>query len=104
MWNLITFATAGVYDEPSLFWHLKEFTIDLVRWNVKNSQRKDIVMLPPNFRKQTTEVLLPAGEMPMHRHNANAFDLDDGENGLTELAGDEYLLPYWMARYLKVIE
>lgn len=104
LWNLISFATAGIYDEPSVFWHLKEFPIDLVRWNVKNSQRKDIVLLPENFRKQTTEVLLPAGEMPMHRHNSNAFELDDGENGLTELAGDEYLLPYWMARYLKVIE
>jgi hypothetical protein len=104
LWNLITFATAGTYDESSVNWHLKEFPMDLVRWNIKNSHRKDIVMLPPNFRKQTTEVLLPAGEMPMHRHNANAFDLDDGENGMTELAGDEYLLPYWMARYLKVIK
>ncbi|MEJ7586690.1 MAG: hypothetical protein WKI04_03920 [Ferruginibacter sp.] len=104
LWNLIAFATAGTYDETSVHWHLKEFPIDLVRWNVKNSQRKDIVMLPPNFRKQTTAVLLPAGEMPMHRHNANPFDLDDGENGMSELAGDEYLLPYWLARYLKVIE
>jgi len=104
LWNLITFATAGTFDEPSVFWHLKEFPMDLVRWNIKNSHRKDIVMLPPNFRKQTTEVLLPAGEMPMHRHNANAFDLDDGENGMSELAGDEYLLPYWMGRYLSVIK
>ena len=61
-------------------------------------------MLPPNFRKQTTEVLLPTGEVPLNRHNSNAFILDGGENGLSELAGDEYLLPYWMARYLKVIE
>ncbi len=40
----------------------------------------------------------------MHRHNANAFNLDSKEQGTSELAGDEYLLPYWMARYLKVIE
>ena len=104
LWNLISYATAGTYDEPSVLWHFKEYPIDLVRWNVKNSQRKDIVLLPPNFRKQSTEVLLPAGEMPMHRHNSNAFILDGGEDGLAELAGDEYLLPYWMARYLKVIE
>ncbi len=104
LWNLITFATAGIYDEPSVFWHLKEFPTDLVRWNIKNSHRKDIVLLPPNFRKQTTEVLLPNGEVPLNRHNSNAFILDGGEDGLAELAGDEYLLPYWMARYLKVIE
>jgi hypothetical protein len=30
--------------------------------------------------------------------------LDGGENGMSELAGDEYLLPYWMARYLKVLQ
>ena len=104
LWNLITFATAGTFDEPSVFWHLKEFPMDLVRWDVKNSHRKDIVMLPPNFRKQSTEVLLPTGEVSLNRHNSNAFDLDGGENGMSELAGDEYLLPYWMARYLKVIE
>jgi hypothetical protein len=75
-----------------------------VRWKVKNSDRKDIERLPPNFRNQTTKELLPPGELPMHRHNANSFTLDGGDNGMSELAGDEYLLPYWMARYLKVID
>ncbi|MBZ5856012.1 ligand-binding sensor domain-containing protein [Flavihumibacter profundi] len=104
LWNLISLATAGVCDAPSVNWHLQEYPLDLVRWNVKNSHRKDIVLLPANFRKQSTEVLLPPGERPMNRHNANAFELDGGENGMSELAGDEYLLPYWMGRYLKVIE
>lgn len=104
LWNLITFATAGSIDEPSVMWHLREFPIDLVRWGVHNSHRKDIEMMPPNFRKQSTKVLLPPGEAPMHRHNANPFDLDGGDNGMSELAGDEYLLPYWMGRYLKQIE
>jgi hypothetical protein len=103
LWNLISLATAGTMDQPSVFWHLREFPMDLVRWNIQNSHRKDIVLLPPNFRKQTTMTLLPPGEQPMHRHNANPFELDGGENGLSELAGDEYLLPYWMARYLKLI-
>ncbi|MEP7257662.1 MAG: hypothetical protein ABI687_04730 [Flavitalea sp.] len=104
VWNLITLGTIGTFDKASTIWQLREFPMDLIRWDVKNSHRKDIVLLPPNFRNQTTEKLLPPGEMPMHRHNANAFDLDDGEGGKTELAGDEYLLPYWMARYLKVIQ
>lgn len=104
LWNLVTFATAGKYDTPSVDWFLKEFPMDLVGWDIQNSNRKDIELLPPNYRKQTTAVLLPAGEVPMHRHNTNAFILDGGEGGLTELAGDEYLLPYWMARYLKMID
>ena len=86
------------------YWVLYHYPMDLVRWNVKNSQRKDIVLLPSNFRNQLTKDLLPPGETPVHRHNANAFALDGGEGGLSELAGDEYLLPYWMARYLKVID
>jgi hypothetical protein len=104
VWNLITLGTIGTYDKPSTLWHLQEFPMDLIRWNVKNSHRKDIIMLPPNFRNQLTKKLLPPGEAPVHRHNANAFQLDGGEGGMSELAGDEYLLPYWMARYLKVIQ
>jgi hypothetical protein len=103
VWNLICLGTIGIYDKSSTLWHMREFPMDLVRWDIKNSHRKDIELLPPNFRNQTTKVLLPPGEAPMHRHNSNAFDLDDGEGGMSELAGDEYLLPYWMARYLKVI-
>jgi len=38
------------------------------------------------------------------RWNGNPFVLDGGNGGLTELAGDEFLLPYWMARHLKLIE
>jgi hypothetical protein len=104
LWNLITLGTIGVYDAPSVQWHLQEYPVDLVRWSVHNSHRKDIELLPENFRKQTTKVLLPPGERPMNRHNANAFELDGGENGRSELAGDEYLLPYWLGRYLKVIQ
>jgi hypothetical protein len=104
VWNLITYGTIGVMDKPSTIWSMREFPMDLVRWKVKNSDRKDIERLPPNFRNQTTKELLPPGELPMHRHNANSFTLDGGDNGMSELAGDEYLLPYWMARYLKVID
>lgn len=104
LWNLITLGTAGKFDSASVFWHLREFPMDLVRWDVRNSQRKDIEFLPPNFRSQYTKVLLPPGEKPIHRHNTNTFVLDGGDHGMTELAGDEYLLPYWMARYLKVLQ
>jgi len=104
LWNLIALGTEGSFDKASAIWHMQEFPMDLIRWDVKNSHRKDIVLLPHNFRNQLTQDLLPPDETPIHRHNANAFQLDGGEGGKTELAGDEYLLPYWMARYLKVIE
>ncbi|MBS1609349.1 MAG: hypothetical protein JSS70_11445 [Bacteroidetes bacterium] len=104
VWNLISYATCGSFDRASALWHLQEYPLDLIRWTIKNSHRKDLVWLPDNFRKQYTKDLLPPGEAPMHRHNANSFELDGGDGGSSELAGDEYLLPYWMARYLKVID
>jgi len=104
LWNLISFATAGTIDKESTLWHLREYPRDQITWTIRNSHRKDLDFLPPNIRNQTTKELLPPGEQPTHRHNSNAFNLDSGGGGRSELAGDEYLLPYWMARWLHVID
>jgi hypothetical protein len=104
LWNLISKGTAGVYDKESTIWYLQEFPMDMINWTVKNADRKDLESLPPNLRDQKTKTLLPYSEQPTHRHNVNPFFLDGGDGGHSELAGDEYLLPYWMARYLKVIQ
>lgn len=103
LWNLITYGTSGDIDLPSVQWHLREFQLDMIRWDVKNSHRKDLEFLEPNFRDQITRELIPPGERETVRHNANPFELDDGNGGIRSLAGDEYLLPYWMGRYLEVI-
>ncbi len=103
LWNLIAYSTAGCADPGDFFWQLREYPTDLVEWDIRNSHRHDLEWLPRNIRNQYTRELLPPGEQPMHRHNANAFRLDGGSGGHTELAGDEYLLPYWMARYLKLL-
>lgn len=103
LWNLIAYSTSGGMDLESVQWHLREFQLDMVRWDVRNSHRGDLEFLEPNFRGQTTKELLPPGERETIRHNANPFDLDEGNGGMRELAGDEYLLPYWMGRYLNVI-
>ena len=104
LWEMLTYGVSGDMNLESVLWDLREFNIDLVRYSTKNSHRKDIELLPENFREQTTKVLLHHGEREMHRHNANPFTLDNGGSGYSRLAGDEFLLPYWMARYLKVIE
>ena len=36
--------------------------MDLISWNVGNSHRKDIIRVQDNFRKQSTEVVLPPSE------------------------------------------
>jgi hypothetical protein len=103
-WNIFTALTGtSDFDLEEAAWYLREHPLDLIHWRVENSHRKDIELLEPNFRKQTTKNVLRPGELPINRHNANRFDLDDG-NGRSEYsAGDIWLLPYWMGRYLEVI-
>jgi len=104
LWEMLTYAVTGKCDTESLLYFLREFNIDLDRYSTKNSHRKDLEFLPENFRDQKTKELLYPGERQMQRHNSNPFTLDEGGGRRTRLAGDEYLLPYWMARYYKIIE
>ncbi len=104
-WNIFTALTGSDnFDLNEAVWYLQEYPLDLIHWTVTNSHRKDIELMEPNFRRQTTKEVLPASELPVSRHNANRFDLDGGDNGASEYsAGDIWLLPYWMGRYLNVI-
>lgn len=108
LWNLLTFGTSGEIDLKSTIWYLQGFPKDRNRYRVQNSHRKDLEFLPmdplTNFREQTTTELIPKMERPLNRHNNNEFLIDGGSGADQTLTGDEFLLPYWMARYLKVIE
>jgi len=106
-WNIFT-AMLGDrdYDLKEAVWYLQEYPLDMINWDIMNSQRKDIEKITtPNFRNQTLTEVLPPDECPVHRHNGNMFHIDrKGGNGNgEESAGDIWLLPYWMGRYLGVI-
>ncbi|MCD9019699.1 ligand-binding sensor domain-containing protein [Parachryseolinea silvisoli] len=104
-WNIMTAVTGTQqFDLDEAVWYLQEYPLDLVSWDVKNSDRGDIVKIDTNFRKQYTAEVLPPDELGISRHNANRFELDGGNGGASEYsAGDIWLLPYWMGRYLGVI-
>jgi hypothetical protein len=105
LWNIMT-AIVGKpeVDLKEAVWYLQEYPLDLINWNVKNSQRKDIEFIAPNFRKQTIKEVLSPKELPISRHNSNRFDLDEnGRGGSENSAGDIWLLPYWIGRYFGVI-
>jgi hypothetical protein len=105
-WNIFTALTGtNEFDLKEAIWYLQEHPLDLIDWRIRNSHRKDIEMIEPNFRKQTTREVLPPDERPIQRHNGNTFTLDrTHSNGSSEhSAGDIWLLPYWMGRYLGVI-
>ena len=104
-WNIFTAVTGTPqFDLKESVWYLQEYPMDLIDWKIQNSQRKDIEKLDDNFRKQSTKEVLPPDERPIQRHNGNMFTLDRRGDGRSEhSAGDIWLLPYWMGRYLKVI-
>ena len=104
-WNIFTALTGTPnFDLPEAVWYLKEYPLDLIDWAIKNSHRQDIKLIDPNFRGQTTAEVLPPDERPIRRHNANTFQLDSNGKGSSEnSAGDIWLLPYWMGRWLGVI-
>jgi len=105
LWNIMTAITGKPeIDLNEAIWYLQEYPLDLINWTVINSQRKDIEFVAPNFRKQTLKEVLSPKELPITRHNANRFQLDENNQGTSEnSAGDIWLLPYWLGRYLGVI-
>jgi hypothetical protein len=105
LWNIMT-AISGVkkIDLDEAVWYLQEYPLDLINWTVSAGHRSDIEKIGPNFRGQTTKEVLPPDELPISRHNSNRFDLDGSGAGRSEYsAGDIWLLPYWIGRYLEVI-
>lgn len=102
LWSTIQYAISGDIDLESTIWHLQEFPWDLTPYGMKNSHRKDLEYLPENLRGQTTPELISPAERRAHRHNSNPFKLDASDSH-EMLVGDEFLLPYWMGRYLGLI-
>jgi hypothetical protein len=90
-------------DVDGALWILRRFPLDMVDWTMLNSHRLDVTKLGEDFRQESLVELLPPGERRITRWNGHPFVLDGGSGGRIELAGDEFLLPYWMGRYLKVI-
>ena len=105
LWNIMTAITGKPeIDLNEAIWYLQEYPLDLINWTVINSHRKDIEFVAPNFRNQTIKEVLSPKELPITRHNANRFQLDENSRGASEnSAGDIWLLPYWIGRYLGVI-
>lgn len=107
LWNIFTALTGTAnFDLKEAIWYLQEHPLDLISWEIANSHRQDIEKMAPNFRSQTIMDVLPPDERPIQRHNANMFNLDrkSGNGNYEHSAGDIWLLPYWLGRYLGVIK
>ncbi len=105
LWNIMTAITGTKnIDLKEAIWYLREYPLDLIDWSIDADQRKDIEKIEPNFRRQTISEVLPPDELRISRHNGNRFDMRERGGGRAEYsAGDIWLLPYWIGRYLNII-
>lgn len=104
LWNFCYAMTgAKEFGLDDSIWTLKEWPLDMIQFAVENSHRKDIEYIDVNFWGQITKEILPPDERPELKHNRNLFKLDAGDRASELSAGDTFLFPYWMGRYLGVI-
>lgn len=103
IWNFIA-AACGVkpVDVAGSVWTLRGMPLDTIAWRMSNSHRGDITRLPDNFAKREMKELLPPGERLIARINTQPFILDHGDDAI-DFPGDEYLLGYWLGRYVGAI-
>ena len=103
IWNFIA-AACGVtdFDAAGSVWTLRGTPLDTIAWRVTNSHRKDLTKLPANFMHREMKELLPPGERLIARINTQPFILDQGDDA-TDFPGDEFLLGYWLSRYVGAI-
>ncbi|HOV31826.1 MAG TPA: hypothetical protein PLX23_00505 [Candidatus Hydrogenedens sp.] len=84
---------------------LREIPFDLINWTVDNSNREDIHLVrEPILEHIQTSRLLPPGETGVIRWDKNRWQAVQGDGGTTEWASTFYLFPYWLGRYLGLIE
>jgi len=108
LWNVIYAAGSGAreWDRAESVRTLFEIPMDTITWTVRNSPRLDVPMdpLPDRFGHHQALLVLPSSELPMSKWNGNPYNVDGGNGGRSEDDGAYFLLPYWMARYHKLID
>jgi hypothetical protein len=105
-WNNVHAYNTGAPQEAELIktlrW-LRLAPVDMVRWNVLNSNRRDLVPAPEAFgegkMQRSDGRIIPYDERACDRWNTDQFKVDGGHDGRLEMDGADVLDPYWMARY-----
>lgn len=110
LWALVR-ATTG-FDDPDLVrdlrgW-LRRAPVDMIRWDMHNSHRRDVVPIerpfdPAGGGLRSDGRPIPYDERRCDRFNTDQYRLDGGMGGMVEMDGAEVLLCYWMARLFGIL-
>jgi hypothetical protein len=89
--------------------------LDLIDWDVQNSNRWDCFAQPYGDRGDITQSIMydihPVTERQIQHWNINPFLFESGTSknnpysngGYVEYSSTEWLLPYWMMRFYDLI-
>jgi len=106
IWNYI--ASIGLEKNCGLevaMDEMQQIPLDIRSWPMYNSHRWDIRKSTINdrfFKPQATKPI-PTAERAISKWNSNTYQMDGGGDGLSEDDGAFFLLPYWMARFHKLL-
>ncbi len=84
---------------------LRRWPLDLRQFATRNSHRDDVIVDPRSSRHGNQTLLEPVSmdeRVPM-KWNHDPYVADSGGDGRHEESGAEWLMPYWMAVYHKLI-
>jgi hypothetical protein len=104
-WNISHYENGGDLETLELTrrW-LQLAPVDMVRWNIDNEARKDVVPVDSDWYRTIAERRsdgrpIPYDERPCDRWNTDQFQASGGLGGWIEMDGADVLEPYWAARY-----
>lgn len=107
IWNYI--ASIGLVKDCGISVaeeEMQQIPLDIRNWRMMNSHRWDIQKstIYDRFFKPQAVKPIPTLERAISKWNSNTYQMDAGGDGLSEDDGAYYLLPYWMARYHKLLK
>ncbi|MBD0776763.1 regulator [Maribacter sp. ANRC-HE7] len=82
---------------------LKDAPLDLVDWNIDNGKREDLKVVREPILEELQVALRPPSESRAVRWDNNIYEAVVG-NPAQEKEPVYWLLPYWMGRYLNLIQ
>ena len=102
-WDMVNAVVGGESPDVSyaLRW-LRLAPVDMIRWDIHNSQRLDLVPSPAPHDDgaiRTDGRIIPYDERRCDRWNTDQYRIDGGMGATIEMDGADVLAPYWMARY-----
>jgi hypothetical protein len=102
-WDLVNAVVGG--ESPDVSYALRWLRLapaDMIRWDMHNSQRHDLVQSPAPHDDGSVRAdgwIIPYDERRCDRWNTDQYMVDGGMGAVIEMDGADVLAPYWMARY-----